>query len=594
MSTYFAPIQDMQFVLQELAGLEKISQLPGYEEATPDLVDAVLEEAARLAGEILSPINKTGDLQGTRIQDGGVVVADGFTEAYVQFREGGWPGLQFSPEYEGQGLPAVLQMAVSEMCQSANLAFSLIPLLTQGAIEALDLHGDARLKQLYLPKMVSGEWTGAMDLTEPQAGSDLAAVRTKAVPTDDCYRISGQKIFITFGDHEMTENIIHLVLARTPDAPEGVKGISLFVVPKYLVNDDGSLGERNDVHAVSVEHKLGIHASPTCVMSFGDQEGAVGYLVGEENQGLIYMFTMMNNARMNVGLQGVAIAERAYQQARDYSKERVQGTTPGQDSRVTIIKHPDVRRMLLLMRSQVEAGRALVYTAMAHVDLARKSEDAQVRAQHQTRVELLTPIVKGWCSEMAQEVATLGVQIHGGMGFIEESGAAQHYRDARITTIYEGTTGIQALDLIERKLLRDKGAGMRSLLDEIRQLQTELEGADEDLAVIRVALREARNAADEALQWILKNGKSDPNTPGAVAVSYLMLMGTACGMWQMAKAALAATRKLSTGEGDSGFYRTKLLMARFYAEQVSPRAHSHLRVLKAGESTMMRISEEQF
>ncbi len=594
MSTYFAPVQDMQFVLQELAGLEKISRLPGYEEATPDLVNAVLEEAARLAGEVLSPINKTGDLEGTRIEGGRVVVADGFTEAYIQFREGGWPGLQFNPEYEGQGLPVVLQMAVSEMCQSANLAFSLIPLLTQGAIEALELHGDARLKQLYLPKMVSGEWTGTMDLTEPQAGSDLAAVRTKAVPADACHRISGQKIFITFGDHEMTENIVHLVLARTPDAPEGVKGISLFVVPKYLVNDDGSLGERNDVHAVSVEHKLGIHASPTCVMSFGDQEGAVGYLVGEENQGLIYMFTMMNNARMNVGLQGVAIAERAYQQARDYSKERVQGTAPDHDGCVTIIKHADVRRMLLLMRSQVEAGRALAYTAMAYVDQARKSEDAQARAQHQTWVELLTPIVKGWCSEMAQEVVTLGVQIHGGTGFVEETGAAQHFRDARITTIYEGTTGIQALDLIGRKLLRDKSAGMRSLLDEIGQLQTELDGADEDLTVVRVALQEAGDAADEALQWILENGKADPNTPGAVAVSYLMLMGIACGMWQMAKAALAATRKLGTGEGDLEFYRTKLLVARFYAEQVSPRVHSHLRVLKAGKSTMMRISEEQF
>lgn len=594
MSTYFAPVQDMQFVLQELAGLEEISRLQGYEEATPDLVDAVLEEAARLAGEVLSPINKTGDLQGTRVEDGRVIVADGFAAAYAQFTEGGWPGLQFSQEYEGQGLPAVLQMAVSEMCQSANLAFSLVPLLTQGAIEALELHGDARLKQVYLPKMVSGEWTGTMDLTEPQAGSDLAAVRTKAVPAEGCYRITGQKIFITFGDHEMTENVIHLVLARTPNAPEGVKGISLFVVPKYLVNDDGFRGKRNHVRALSVEHKLGVHASPTCVMSFGDEEGAVGYLVGEENQGLMYMFTMMNNARMNVGLQGVAIAERAYQQARDYARERVQGNAPGHDGRVTIIKHPDVRRMLLLMRSQVEAGRALAYTAMACADLARKSEDAQVRAQYQTRVELLTPIVKGWCSEMAQEVATLGVQIHGGMGYVEETGAAQHYRDARITTIYEGTTGIQALDLIGRKLLRDKGAGVRSLLDEIGQLQAGLEGADEDLTVIRDALKEASDAANEAVQWILENGTSDPNTPGAVAVSYLMLMGTVCGMWQMARAALVATRKLRAGEGDAGFYRTKLLMARFYAEQVSPRAQSYKQALKAGESTLMRLSEEQF
>ncbi|MEK7874775.1 MAG: acyl-CoA dehydrogenase family protein, partial [Pseudomonadota bacterium] len=446
MSIYAAPVKDMQFVIKELVGLDQISAIPECAEVTAELVDAVLEEARKFAAAVLDPLNRSGDREGVRLVDGKVVVPQGFSEAYRQFVAGGWNGLAGQTEFGGQGLPHVVAMPVQEMWNSANMAFCLCPMLTSGVLEALRLRGSDAQKKMFLPRLTSGEWSGTMNLTEPQAGSDLSAVRARAVPEGDHYRIHGTKIFITWGEHDMAENIIHLVLARTPGAPEGVKGISLFIVPKYLVNADGSLGERNDVKCVSLEHKLGIHASPTCVLAYGDSKGAVGYLVGEENRGLETMFIMMNHARLGVGLEGVALAERAYQHALEYAKTRVQGRAIGQKSgeRVTIIHHPDVRRMLMAMKAQTEAMRALAYTASAALDLSRHHPDGKERRRNQALVDLLIPVVKGWCTESSIELASTGIQIHGGMGFVEETGAAQFLRDARITTIYEGTTGIQA------------------------------------------------------------------------------------------------------------------------------------------------------
>src|SRR6266568_4803472 len=441
MSQYHAPLKEMQFVMNELAGLEQVGKLPGYEDATPDTVAAILEEASKFATEVLDPLNAVGDREGATWQEGGKVkTATGFKDAYKRFAENGWNGLTKNPDHGGQGLPQLVATTVEEMWHSANLAFALCPMLTQGAIEALELEGSDTLKATFLPKMVEGVWTGTMNLTEPQAGSDLAAVRTRAVPSDKpgAYKLYGQKIFITYGEQDYTDNIIHLVLARTPTAPEGVKGISLFLVPKFMVNDDGSLGERNDVHCVSIEHKLGIHASPTCVMAYGDRGGAVGYLVGMENEGLKYMFIMMNAARFAVGLEGVAIADRAYQQALGFARERVQGRAiEGSSGPVPIIRHPDVRRMLMLMKSQTEAMRALALVVAAAHDAATRHPDEGERRRNQAFVDLMIPVVKGWCTETGTEVANLGVQVHGGMGFIEETGAAQHLRDARITTIYE-------------------------------------------------------------------------------------------------------------------------------------------------------------
>src|SRR6266567_988164 len=477
--TYRAPMQEIQFVMKELAGLEQVGKLPGYEDATVDTVTAILEEAAKFATEVLDPLNAVGDREGSRLIDGGIVkTPTGFKEAYKQFADNGWNGLTKHPEHGGQGLPQLVSTAVEEMWHGSNMAFALCPLLTQGAIEALELVGSDDQKAKFLPKMVEGVWTGTMNLTEPQAGSDLAAVRTRAVPQpDSSYKLYGQKIFITYGEQDYTDNIIHLVLGRTPTAPEGVKGISLFVVPKVMVNDDGTLGERNDVHCVSIEHKLGIHASPTAVLAYGDRGGAVGYLVGEENRGLEYMFIMMNMARFSVGLEGVGIAERAYQRALAYAKERVQGRAVGEEKSTgtaTIIQHPDVRRMLLSMRSQTEAMRALAYVTAGALDNANAHPDPEARKRHQAFAELMIPIVKGWCTETAQEIAYTGVQVHGGMGFIEETGAAQHYRDARIITIYEGTTGIQANDLIGRKTARDGGATARAVADDIDRVAARL------------------------------------------------------------------------------------------------------------------------
>ena len=596
MTAYFAPTRDMQFVINELAGLSDIAALPAFagQDVGPELVEAVLEEAAKLAAEVLAPLNKTGDLQGAKIGPEGVIPADGFAEAYRGFIEGGWNGISSPAEYGGQGLPELFNTAAQEMWNSANMSFALCPMLNAGAIEAISRAGSAEQKALFLPKMVSGEWTGTMNLTESQAGSDLSAVRTRAVPEGDRYRLFGQKIFITWGEHNMTPNTIHLVLARTPDAPEGVKGISLFIVPKFLVNPDGSLGARNDVHAVSIEHKLGIHASPTCVMAFGDREGAVGYLVGEENKGLAYMFIMMNEARFKVGLQGLAIGERAYQAAREYAKDRVQGRPVGIKSgdRVTIIHHPDVRRMLLTMKAQNEAMRALAYVVAKHMDLARHNPDPAVRKTHQARVDLLIPVVKGWSTEIGIEIASLGVQVHGGMGFVEETGACQHLRDSRITTIYEGTTGIQAADLAGRKLSMDRGASMRALIADIAATTEELgQAAGDDIATIRAALREGVGALAEATEWML--GTHDAEAAMAVSVDYMMLAGTVCGGWQMARAARVAQQKLMGGE-DPVFHEAKLVTARFYAEHVLPKAGALCDSVKSGGTSIMALTEEQF
>jgi len=596
MPGYNAPIRDMHFVIDELAGLESLAALPGYEEVTLELADAVLEEAAKIAGEVLAPLNKLGDERGASLTKEGVVAAEGFGAAYRQFVENGWNGLSGDPEYGGQGLPWLIAAATVEMWNSANMSFALCPLLTAGAMEAIRAHACDDLKRRFLPKLVSGEWSGTMNLTEPQAGSDLSAVRTRAVPEGKHYRISGQKIFITWGDHDMTENVVHLVLARLPDAPEGTRGISLFLVPKFLVGADDSLAERNDVVCASIEHKLGIHASPTCVMSFGEKGGAIGYLVGRENEGLAHMFTMMNEARRKVGLQGLGIAECAYQAARDYATERVQGRPVGQRSgnRVTIIHHPDVRRMLLTMKSQIEAMRALGYVLSADADFAHKHSDPAKRRHHQARIDLLTPVLKGWCTELGVEIASLGIQVFGGMGYVEETGAAQYLRDARIATIYEGTTGIQAGDLVGRKLTMDNGSAMDALIGEVREVEEQLGGADNvDFPAIRENLAIGIEALEQATQWMRQMIGRDPNAAFGASVNYLMLTGYVCGGWQMARAALAARARLTAG-ADEDFYRAKIATARFYAEQILPKATALLAVVKSGASTALALDEAQF
>ena len=603
MSSYRAPMQEMRFVMNELAGLEQVGKLPGYEDATPDTVAAILEEASKFATEVLDPLNAVGDREGATWQEGGKVkTATGFKDAYRRFAENGWNGLTKNPEHGGQGLPQLVATAVEEMWHGANMAFALCPLLTQGAIEALELCGSDELKATFLPKMVEGVWTGTMNLTEPQAGSDLAAVRTRAVPLSDkpdgTYKLYGQKIFITYGEQDYTDNIIHLVLARTPTAPEGVKGISLFLVPKFMVNDDGSLGARNDVHCVSIEHKLGIHASPTAVLAYGDHGGAVGYMVGEENRGLEYMFIMMNLARFSVGIEGVGIAERSYQRARDYARDRVQGRAPGLDKTVptaTILQHPDVRRMLLTMKAQTEATRSLAYVTGAAIDNARRHPDADARKRHQAFVELMIPIVKGWGTEIAQEVTYLGVQVHGGMGFIEETGAAQDYRDARITTIYEGTTAIQANDLIGRKTARDGGVVARSVIGEIVGLATALSAdANGPLVPIGNELQSAAAALKSAVDWVVPAYGKASRAAHAASVPYLRLWGLVAGGWQLARGAQVAARLLAENKGDATFYRGKIATARFYAECLLPQAAALARAITLGSESVLALSDEQF
>ncbi|MBU3669681.1 MAG: acyl-CoA dehydrogenase [Polynucleobacter sp.] len=593
---YVAPVKDMLFVMNELAGLSDVVAYPSYAEAGADvdLAPAILEESAKFNQDVVAPLNWAGDQQPSSLKDGVVTTTPGFKEAFEQYAQAGWQGVIHPPEFGGQGLPKLISTACLEMVNAANLSFALCPLLTDGAIEALLTAASPELQEQYVPKMISGEWTGTMNLTEPQAGSDLSMVRSRAVPqADGTYKIFGTKIFITYGEHDMAKNIIHLVLARTPDAPEGVKGISLFVVPKFLVNADGSLGERNDVHCVSIEHKLGIKASPTAVLQFGDHGGAIGYLVGEENRGLEYMFVMMNAARFAVGMQGIAVAERAYQKAVQYAKDRVQSRDlAGSPGPVAIIHQPDVKRMLMTMRAYIEASRALAYYAAAAYDAQHAAPDEAARKSNQAIYEFLVPIVKGFSTEMSIEVASLGVQVHGGMGFIEETGAAQHYRDARILTIYEGTTAIQANDLVGRKTVRDGGATAKVLSQKIADTEKELamSGSADAKAVLK-QLAAGRAAFDEAVAYILANAKSDTKAVYAGSFAYLRLAGLVLGGWQMARALLAAER---LRDGDPAFYNTKIATARFFAENLLPQAQAlATSIVEGGYSTNV-LEVEQF
>ncbi len=593
MSEYLAPLKDIRFVMQDLAGLDQVVSLPGCEEATPDVVDAILEEAAKFAGGVLSPLNYPGDQDGARWKDTVVTTPPGFKEAYRQFVDNGWNALGCDPEFGGQGLPRLLATAVSEMWKASNHAFSLCPMLTQGAIEALMIAGSDEQKAVYLPNLVSGEWAGTMNLTEPSAGSDLAAVRSRAEPVGDgTYRIFGQKIFITYGEHDLTENIIHLVLARTPDAPEGVKGISLFVVPKFMLKADGKPGERNDVYCVSIEHKLGIHGSPTAVLAFGDHGGAIGTLVGAENRGLEYMFIMMNAARFNVGLEGLGDAERAYQRAVGYARDRVQGAEVGVRGgpKVPIIRHPDVRRMLMSMRARIEAMRALAYVTAAALDNAHQNPDAGAHAQAQAFADLMIPVVKGWSTESSIDIASLGVQVHGGMGYIEETGAAQHLRDARITTIYEGTTAIQANDLIGRKIARDQGATINAVIGEMRTAAAALDG---DLAMIGSRQLVAVDALERAVLWIVANFASDPKAVHAGAVPFLHLFGIVAGGWQMGRMAVIARARIAAGDGDP-FWSAKLTTTRFFADHFLTQAAGLAESVIGGAAGALDMADDSF
>jgi alkylation response protein AidB-like acyl-CoA dehydrogenase len=577
MHEYQAPLNDMKFVLRELVDMKLLAQLPGFGDMTPDLAESVLDEAAKFAGGVLSPLNRTGDQEGVRWQDGDVLTASGWKQAYERFSSDGWNALSCPTEFGGQNLPRVLSAMVEEMWNGANVAFALCPMLTRGSIDALELRGTPVQRDMYMPKMISGEWTGTMNLTEAQAGSDLSAVRTRAVPTGDGrYLLTGQKIFITYGEHDLTGNIVHMVLARVAGAPDGVKGISLFLVPKYLVNADGSLGERNDVHCLSVEHKLGIHASPTCVLAFGQNGGAVAELIGEENRGLEYMFIMMNAARYSVGIEGVGLSERAYQTALAYARERVQGTEAGirGGARVAIVRHPDVRRMLLLMKSQTEAMRALAAVVAVSLDAARLHPEPGEREQHQAFADLMIPVVKGWCTENAVDIASLGIQVHGGVGFIEETGAAQYLRDARITPIYEGTTAIQANDLVGRKLSRDGGRAAQSVLADMRKAAKSLTG-DAQLAALAPAFTQGIDALEQAVRYVVENYPKDIRAVSVGAVPTLKLFGIVAGGWQLLRSAAIAQQRLGAGglsAGDAEFYKAKISSARFYADYLLPQA----------------------
>ncbi|MGZ8291136.1 MAG: acyl-CoA dehydrogenase [Telluria sp.] len=595
--SYNAPLKDMLFVMNELAGLSTISQLPGCEDATHDTVEAVLEENAKFCGGVVAPLNHPSDKEPSFWQGGNVTTSKGFKEAFKSFGEAGWQGVQHPTEFGGQGLPKLVATPCIEMLHASSLSFALCPLLTDGAIEALLTAGSDEQKATYLEPLITGKWTGTMNLTEPQAGSDLAAVRTRAEPqADGTYKIFGTKIFITYGEHDMAENIVHLVLARTPDAPPGVKGISLFIVPKFLVNADGTPGARNDAHCVSIEHKLGIKASPTAVLQFGDHGGAIGTLVGEENRGLEYMFIMMNAARFAVGVQGIAVADRAYQQAAAFAKDRVQSRDlAGSPGPVAIINHPDVRRMLMSMRSQVEAARALAYVGAGLSDVAHHHPDADTRAANLAVYEFLVPLIKGWSTEMSETVTRDGVQVHGGMGFIEETGAAQHYRDAKILSIYEGTTAIQANDLIGRKTVRDGGAVAKGLIAQVRATEAELAGvANADFAAIRRQLAEGSAALEAVVEFVVANTKSDIKAVFSGSVLYLKLAGIVLGGWQMGRAALVAQRKLDAGEGDAQFYKAKIATARFFADHILSQAGSLRTAIVDGSAGVMALGVEQF
>jgi alkylation response protein AidB-like acyl-CoA dehydrogenase len=595
--SYTAPLKDMLFNIRHLAGIEQIAQLPGFEDAGFDTAQAVLEEAAKFNEAVLAPLNFEGDKNPSSFKDGVVTTTPGFKQAFKQFAEAGWQGLQHPVDFGGQGLPKTIGAACIEMCNSANLSFALCPLLSDGAIEALLTAGSDELKSVYLEKLVSGAWTGTMNLTEPQAGSDLAMVRSRAEPqADGSYKVFGTKIFITYGEHDMAENIVHLVLARVTGAPEGVKGISLFVVPKFLVNADGSLGARNDVHCVSIEHKLGIKASPTAVLQYGDHGGAVGYIVGEENRGLEYMFIMMNAARYAVGMQGIAVAERAYQKAVQFAKDRVQ-SRPVDGSiaaSAPIIHHPDVRRMLMTMRAYTEGCRAMSSVAAAAYDASHHHEDAEVRKQNQAFYEFLVPLVKGYSTEMSLEVTSLGVQVHGGMGFIEETGAAQYLRDAKILTIYEGTTAIQANDLVGRKTARDGGRTAKGIAQQVEATEAALRAqGGAQAAAVATRLQAAREAFVDVVDFVVAQSKSAPNAVYAGSVPYLMLAGNLVAGWQLARALLVAEDHLSRGE-DLAFMQAKIVTARFYADHLLSKAPGWRDSIVEGADSVTALALDAF
>ena len=595
--SYTAPVKDMLFNIEHLARIDQVAQIPGFEDAGLETAQAVLEECAKLNESVIAPLNWEGDKYPSSFHDGKVSTTPGFKEAYQQYTEGGWQGLQHPVDYGGQGLPKVIGASCGEMLQSANMSFALCPLLTDGAIEALLTAGSDELKAIYLEKLISGQWTGTMNLTEPQAGSDLAAVRTRAEPQPDgTYKIFGTKIFITYGEHDMAENIVHLVLARVVGAPEGVKGISLFVVPKFMVKPDGSLGARNDAHCVSIEHKMGIKASPTAVLQFGDHGGAVGFLVGQENRGLEYMFIMMNAARYGVGVQGIGISERAYQKAVAYARDRVQ-SRPVDGSLSTagpIIHHPDVRRMLMTMRATTEGCRAMACVGAAAFDAAHHHPDAEVRKQNATFYEFLVPLIKGYSTEMSLEVTSLGVQVHGGMGFIEETGAAQYYRDAKILTIYEGTTAIQANDLVGRKTGRDGGQTAKAIAAQIEATETQLvNNGSADATAVAKRLRAARLAFLDVVDFIAGQGKSSPNAVYAGSVPYLMLSGNLVAGWQLARALLIAQEQIAEGK-DVSFMNAKIATARFYAEHILTRVPGQRDAVVEGAESVTALPLEGF
>ena len=599
MNSYHPPVGDMRFVIEEIAGLAEVAALPGHGEATSDLVAQILDEAAKFAAGVLAPLNRPGDIAGSRLENGVVRTPPGFAEAYRQFIEGGWNAVPFDPAHGGQGLPWTVAIALQEMWNAANMSFALCPLLTQGAVELLQVHGSDAQKSTYLAPLVEGRWTGTMNLTEPQAGTDLGAIRTRAIKDGAGYRVIGQKIFITYGEHDLAENIVHMVLARSPDGPPGVKGLSLFIVPKFLPDGEGRPGQRNDLRVLSLEHKLGINASPTCVMSYGEAHdskggGAIAYLVGEENRGVEYMFTMMNNARLSVGVQGLAIAERAYQQARAFAEARVQSRAAGAGAgkeAVPIIRHPDVRRMLMTMRSLTDAMRGLVYDAAGTLDRAKRHPDAGERARCQARVDLLIPVVKGWCTDQGVAVASLGIQVHGGMGFIEETGAAQHLRDARIAPIYEGTNGIQANDLVGRKLMRDGGAAASALFAEIETTLRDLDPAGADIAR---PLGAALKALRQATGWLLDAAPRDLDQALAGASPYLALLGTVAGGWTLARQAVIAARRLADADGDRQQLERRMASARFFAENLLPAAPGLAAQVTAGSASTLAFTAELF
>ena len=592
MIPYTAPIRDMRFTMDALGLLPELTKLPDYADATEDLRDAMLEEAGKLAADIIAPLNESGDKQGVVLENGVVRTPDGFKEAYAAFVEGGWNSLPFDPEFGGQGLPWLFSFATTEMWVSANNAWGLCPILTSGAVELLREHGTDEQKALYLEKLVSGEWNGTMNLTEPQAGSDVGALRCRAEKEGDHYRIRGQKIFISWGEHDMTDNIVHMVLARTPDAPAGTRGVSLFIVPKFLVNPNGGLGDRNDVRCIALENKLGIHACPTCALSFGEADGAIGYLVGEENRGLNNMFTMMNNARLGIGLTGLSIAERAYQQARDFAKDRVQGSA---GNAVTIINHPDVRRMLLTMKATVEAMRGLIYDTVASLDIARAHPDADTREAARKRADLLTPVVKAWCTDMGVEVASLGIQVHGGTGYMEDTGAVQHWRDSRIAPIYEGTNGIQAIDLVTRKIFRDGGAGVADFAAETRVVLAALD-AESDVvsAALHSHLSQALETLETATQGLIDIAADGPDKALAGATPYIRLFSLLAGGVIMARGALAAAKELNADGADVDFLNAKRQTAHFFAENILSQAPALLPTILHGYAPILEFSEDQF